>query len=227
LAEMLMKPPWIQNVASSKPSYSGGEINRGRNVDQAVFIDITKNNSEHGVHVIDRWFFRQKKFSKSLLTKFFTNLLHLNEYKFILAKNGANMGGNFLLLTPQNHGIAFSTICGHLRPMVTNIVSTKSLNISNYWFRILRFLGTSISGATPHEHFRLKNVRCQSGAELYFWIPKKNSYDGKFRNAIAIIMKSLKTQFLCKSNSATELSEIYKTVLSSNYFLLGGPDDLK
>ena len=40
-AEMLMKPPWIQNVASSKPSYSGGKINRGRNVDQAAFIDIS------------------------------------------------------------------------------------------------------------------------------------------------------------------------------------------
>ena len=53
---------------------------------------------------------------------------------------------------------------------------------------------------------------------------KKNTYDRKFRYAIAFIMKSLKTQFLSNSNSATDWSEIYKTLLSSNYFLLGGPN---
>jgi hypothetical protein len=90
-------------------------------------------------------------------------------YKIVINESSKNFLCNgclylFLILTfplnaknrtAQNHGIAFSTICGHLRPIVTNTVSTKSLHISNYWFRIIRFLSTSISGATPHGHFRL------------------------------------------------------------------------
>jgi hypothetical protein len=40
MAEMSMKPPQIQNSASSLPSVFLGRIDRCRNVDEAAFIDI-------------------------------------------------------------------------------------------------------------------------------------------------------------------------------------------
>ena len=51
-----------------------------------------------------------------------------------------------VLFTPPNHRIACSTTCGHLRPIVANTVSTKSmlahlLSTINHCFEIIRVFG--------------------------------------------------------------------------------------
>ena len=54
--------------------------------------------------------------------------------------------------------------------------------------------------------FFSKVIRCQSWTQFYFE-SEKNTYDGKIRYAINLILKSPEKLFLTTSNSATQLSE--------------------
>ena len=100
-----------------------------------------------------------------------------------------------LLFTPPNHGIASSTTCDHLKPIVANTVSTKSmlahlLSTINHWFQIIRVFG--------HLHFRCyttwsmsySKFKFESGAKFYA-LPKKISQHWKKRCTFRFLEKTI------------------------------------